>query len=103
MKFITFILSFYLLALNFMPCSDSVPNNNEFQTEISQHIDLEHEHNNLDFCSPFCQCHCCHVHATYTATNDYEIVAVEISTKLFLHFDSLGKDINNPLFQPPRA
>ncbi|NOY47654.1 hypothetical protein MNBD_BACTEROID02-1257 [hydrothermal vent metagenome] len=103
MKFLAFILSIYILALNFAPCEDNVTVGNDVNVEVSQSGDIDHSHNNLDLCSPFCQCHCCHVHVTYLNLEDFTAPLQKIPTDIFLHFDSLGKDITNSILQPPRV
>ena len=101
MKFISLILSIYILALNFAFCEDSTSLNTNIKIEISQN--METGHMDYDLCSPFCLCHCCQIYATYF--NDIELTVVSncFSTNVFSHFDSLGKDILNTILQPPRV
>lgn len=73
------------------------------QTEFSQTPDADHNHVNSDLCSPFCHCHCCHVHTIdfgLYAFEPLQPIVVQLST---LHFDSRGKDFQNSLLQPPRV
>lgn len=103
LKSIGFILAIYILALNFAPCADN--NEAEYLATISiETVDMEnnHEHSELDFCSPFCQCNCCQIFVTYHNLADLEIISKEISTEIYLHLDSFGKDITDPLLHPPR-
>ena len=101
MKFLAFILSIYILALNFSPCEDNSSGNDELKTEISEQSSSEHA--DLDLCSPFCQCHCCHIHTTYFNILDFAIASTPISTQVFFHFNGLEKDFNNTILQPPRV
>lgn len=103
MKIIALILSIYILALNFTPCEDNNAINDDVKVELSQNTDFDYNHIALDLCSPFCQCHCCHIHATYFNTAENCIVSNDISTEIFSHFDSLGEDIHNSILQPPRV
>ena len=103
MKFVAFILSIYILALNFTPCEDNVLEGNEVKIEISQNIDVDHSHADLDLCSPFCQCHCCHIHATYFNLVNLTSTSTQISTEVFTYFENLGTDIPNTILQPPRV
>jgi Family of unknown function (DUF6660) len=103
MKFLAFILSIYILALNFAPCEDSGTFDNNLKVGISQITDVDHGHNVLDLCSPFCQCHCCHIHATNFNLEELAVASHKISTDIFLHFNGLGKDITNSILQPPRV
>ena len=103
MKFLAVILSVYFLALNFAPCEDDASVCDNDTTEISQHSDSDHDHGTSDDCSPFCQCHCCHVHVVQFNPIEISFNVLDISTKQFLHFDSLGQDVNETILQPPRA
>ncbi|MFB9052368.1 DUF6660 family protein [Formosa undariae] len=105
MKFLAVILSIYILALNFAPCEDVVQGDDAQQivSELVQHNDADHNHDTLDLCSPFCQCHCCHINVAQFHPLQITFTVPDISTKLFLHFDSLGKDFNQTLLQPPRV
>lgn len=105
MKIFTLIFSFYLLALNFAPCSDTNVDSSEDSTQIefSQSDTGDHDHNLLDTCSPFCHCHCCHVHTLDFGLNIldlYHPADYKLST---VYFDSIGKDISLSLLQPPRV
>ena len=102
MKILAFILSVYILALNFAPCEDSSGIDNDIKVEVSQGGNSNHDHSDLDLCSPFCQCHCCHVHTIYSNLSEFEVNTDIISTSIFLHFDSFGKDIPNSILQPPQ-
>ncbi len=88
-----------------MPCEDVVRIDDEQQlvSELVQHNDADHNHDSSDLCSPFCQCHCCHIHATAFSPLQITFSIPEISTKIFLHFDSLGEDIHSKRLQPPRV
>tara|TARA_R110002072_G_scaffold97577_1_gene214596 strand:+ start:720 stop:1031 length:312 start_codon:yes stop_codon:yes gene_type:complete len=103
MKFIAFILSIYILALNFAPCEDNATSDNDIKIEISQNSGASEGHNVLDLCSPFCQCHCCHIHATYFNVEEATIASKKIFTDIFMHFDGLGKDIHISILQPPQV
>jgi hypothetical protein len=59
MKFLTIILSFYLLLLTAIPCIDTSVDNTLNKTELSQENQDNHQHNDSDLCSPFCACNCC--------------------------------------------
>ncbi|PNW26624.1 DUF6660 family protein [Formosa algae] len=103
MKYLAVILSVYFLALNFAPCEDDASVCDNDTTEISQHSDSDHNQGTSDDCSPFCQCHCCHIHVTQFTPVEISFLVPDISTELFLHFDSLGQDVNQTILQPPRA
>jgi len=102
-KLVAFLLSIYILALNFAPCEDSGSLDNDVKVEISQNVDVDNGHTDLDLCSPFCQCHCCHIDATSSNLAEVTVASNDISTKMFSHFDSLGEDIPYSILQPPRV
>ena len=58
MKFLTSILSLYILILTIIPCVDAVRDNAVQKIEISpdsaQNLPVD-----IDQCSPFCTCNCC--------------------------------------------
>ena len=103
LKSIGLILAIYILALNFAPCADNDEAKDLATTSIELvDTDNNHEHSDLDLCSPFCQCNCCQIFVTYHNLADLEIISKGISTEIYLHLDGFGKDITGPLLHPPR-
>jgi hypothetical protein len=102
-KFIVLLLSFYILTLNVFPCTDGGEVSVTSQTEVSQGADLNHGDLYQDLCAPFCTCHCCHVHTLEFPLADAAPFYREISSQLFLHFDSLGEEAISILLDPPRV
>ena len=101
-KVVAIILSFYFLALNVVPCSDSA--NNENVSQVVTVIDFDGEHNqDCELCSPFCQCHCCHVHTINFGLAAFQPLQPGIPQENFAHFDNLGKELPYSLFQPPQV
>ena len=103
MKYLAFILSIYIFALNLAPCTDYDVPDNDVKTEISQAFSDDHQHQGSDLCPPFCQCCCCHIHATHFKIVEFTINSTEIPTDIFHYFNGLEKDFNNSILQPPRA
>lgn len=101
-KFLAIILSFYFLALNTVPCGDTANGSNDSQVVTVIDIDTDHDQD-CGLCSPFCQCHCCHVHTIDFGLVTFEPLQPEIPHEFFAHFDDLGKDIPHSILQPPRA
>lgn len=75
MKWLIAFLAVFLMALNWVPCTDA---NNSCSTTVStQHKDeksgstTSHEHGNDhdDTCSPFCTCACCGISFTNLSFN----------------------------------
>lgn len=96
------ILSIYFLGLTFMPCEDTVISSLE-ETEFQAERIADHSGAHADDCSPFCQCHCCHVHITGFENVPPEILVLEISTKTPDKKYELGDEIPHSFFQPPRV
>ncbi len=104
MKIITAILAIYIFGLNFMPCNDNVADLEEqsgIHLTSSEDGHQDHEHSS-DLCSPFCQCHCCHIHVIDVQLSEFKMITPEISTATFLLFENTGKEIQNRILQPPR-
>lgn len=104
MKITVIILSFYLAALTVLPCSDVHVPVNDSQVEIVMDIDVDHSQNGAtDLCSLFCTCHCCQVLTIDFEMMNFDAEVPEISKQVFGHFESIGKDFNPSLLQPPRV
>ncbi|WP_428047030.1 DUF6660 family protein [Croceivirga thetidis] len=103
MKFLAVILSFYILALNFLPCADNDPINDSDCTEV--HLDFDHgqDHEDCELCSPFCHCNCCHSNAV-----DFERISVlktleeKIFNRVFTYCEGYGINFSPSLLQPPK-
>ena len=99
MKVVAIILSFYFLALNVVPCSDAT--NSADDTQVVTVIDIDGDHNqDCELCSPFCQCHCCHVHTINFGLAVFEPLQPAILHEFFANFDNLGKDIPHSILLP---
>lgn len=103
MKYLAFILSIYILALNLAPCEDYTVLDNEVQTEISQIFDNDHQHQDLDLCSPFCICQCCHISTMNFKFVDVKFNTSYISTQDFFYQNGIVKDFTTSILQPPKV
>lgn len=71
-------------------------------TSVDQGNDNHQDH--TDDCSPFCQCHCCHIHVVQLQNPSIEnALPQELERKTFFHRDRFPDDIAHSLFQPPRV
>lgn len=101
-KHLAIILAVFFLGLNFVPCDDVMySNHQDTQVQVSEHG--EHSPLETDSCSPFCQCHCCHVHVTNFNSQAFETLDLPISTLIINKGENLGKELPNFHFQPPRV
>ncbi|SDW95551.1 DUF6660 family protein [Flagellimonas zhangzhouensis] len=101
MKLLALILSLYFLGLNGLPCNDcGGMGDDEEKVSIVDHGG-DHD-STCGLCSPFCKCHCCHVHSLYLGTTAFEPITHSIVRENFIHFDGPARDVTPSLFQPPR-
>lgn len=92
----------YFLALNLVPCGDSVPS--EDDNQIVSVVDYNGDQDqDCELCSPFCQCHCCHVHTIDIGLDDFQPLQTIFSQEIFAHIDNPGKDFTLSLYQPPQV
>jgi len=68
MKWLSVILSCYLLGLTMITCTDpydstKTPEHTEIISLTKDHV---HESEKYDDCSPLCACHCCQINITIT-------------------------------------
>ena len=101
-KLLAIILSIYCFALNIVPCSDVGNVTDDSQVVATMDFDGDHDQD-CELCSPFCQCHCCHVHVISFGLATFEPLVPLIPQDNFNHFDSIGKDISLSLLQPPQV
>ncbi|PKP43545.1 MAG: hypothetical protein CVT96_05100 [Bacteroidetes bacterium HGW-Bacteroidetes-13] len=103
MKFLAFILSIYIFALNLALCEDYTVLDDEVKTEISQAVGNDHQHQDSNLCSPFCICQCCHINATHFKIVNIKFSISYISTQDFFYLNSSEKKFTASILQPPRA
>ncbi|TXK70599.1 DUF6660 family protein [Mesonia sp. HuA40] len=117
MRLVVFIFSVYLLGLNLVPCDDGLHNENNLSNSnyieqttanflvleaIQEYNDLEHHHE-FDLCSPFCQCHCCHIHIISMPSLKYQLnLSLKKRQKPQLEQQFLENYPKN-LLQPPQV
>ena len=102
LKILAVILSVYFLCLGVVPCEDDVvldKNDEVVQVDAAGGF-AEHA---ADDCSPFCQCHCCHVHVVTVASTSFEALDISISTHIIQNGQHTGFDLPDSHFQPPRV
>lgn len=109
MKLIAIIFSVYMLGLNLLPCSDndaSIENGSSATIISTSNVfsDLDHSHSKtLDTCTPFCTCHCCHVHNIDFGSAVFRPVTPQVFKNEFIHISSLGEEPVRSLLDPPRV
>lgn len=105
MKTLAIIFAFYFIGLNGLPCSDDfLPLQTQSQTESFISLDTYQGESHADQCSPFCQCHCCHIPVTELNTLYFEsIVQPEIAVHNFIYTFNDGVNPIKRFFEPPRV
>jgi len=103
MKYLAFIFSVYIFALNLAPCADFVSSADAMKSEISQTMDENHQHQNLDLCSPFCICQCCHVNATDVKFLNVKSTITKIFTQDFFYLYGAENNFSTSILYPPRV
>ena len=102
MKFIAIILSFYLLALQAVPCNDDdVTIGNDSQTISVVDFDNDHD-DDCEICSPFCQCQCCHTPVINTQNFFTETVHELISEEITRRELETFQEVSRRILQPPQ-
>ncbi|WP_246206141.1 DUF6660 family protein [Fulvivirga aurantia] len=105
MRITCYIFSFYFIVLSGVACADPIPEDSQqivttVEAESSGH---NHDHKaGWDGCTPFCVCHCCHLHF-FPATG----VVFSHPLKLPLVYSSFYQDFRSlelhDFLKPPRA
>lgn len=103
MKIFVVLLSIYFLGLNLVPCDDSeqIMAGEEKKTEFFSELKSDNSLH-TDFCTPFCHCHCCHVHVITFDSLSFEPFAPLISAHIPSSKNRNGFEIADYHFQPPR-
>ncbi len=117
MRLVVFIYSLYLLGLNFVPCGDNLQSKDNFSNsnlieqtateflshkESQEHNESEHHHE-LDLCSPFCQCHCCHIHIIQSQNFNYELSVRQNKQQKHRLTQQFLENYQLNLLQPPQV
>ncbi len=86
-----------------MPCED----NSVSQQETAEFEQIQqgeqHAPAEADSCTPFCQCHCCHVHVVNINLENFTAIEPAISTLIIQKGEISGEEIPDFHFQPPRV
>lgn len=105
MKWITILLSIYLMALSNMPCADMEVNSVAHKTaQFSSEANHTHDKQN-DLCSPFCTCNCCGAQVLSYQTSvvfDFPVTCSIISIPLPNYNSVLTSNFYGSIWQPPQ-
>ena len=106
MKWMHFLMAFYIMAVSFYPCTDSdtlVVSNNavEIANNHSSHSHDDERHN----CPPFCACNCCSVQMlNYVSAVSFEFPTSfqSIPLKESFYVSNLSDSYSGSIWQPPQ-
>lgn len=103
MKMKAFILSVYILSLNFIICEDFHESDDLTQIETVQKLGNEHGHLDTDLCSPFCVCQCCQMNIVTSEIQAYKLDSEELFSSIFYANKGVEQDFLNTILHPPQA
>ena len=95
-------MTFLILFLSIMPCSDKYPGFTSANTELNQMANDHDHHSDVDLCSPFCTCQCCQANIEYP-----EVLHITMPEETILvHADFIETENDHYYFRiyiPPKA
>jgi hypothetical protein len=103
MKFFTFIMSFFMLYLSCLPCSDSTECNIKAPAAISATDNHQQHSHDTEACTPFCTCSCCSASGYYSPFSKVQLNKVTPSSEKFpLYNVALNAEAHYSIWQPPQ-
>ncbi len=103
MKTIAFILSLYILSLNFVMCADVHEKDNMSKIAITGNLEGDHGHTDSDLCSPFCICQCCQINLVTINFLAYKIISPEMYASIFFRNNVVEQEVTYSILQPPQV
>lgn len=101
MKFLCLFLTFYMLHISVLPCSDVHESHKSAITTVAEAESHHQDHH--DICSPFCVCACCQISVVVSAITSPSITPELLS--LVSHIPSTERFISSGfsfIWQPPK-
>lgn len=102
-KIFVTILSVYFLGLSFIPCEDTVVDNNPIEEEMAYYQNQDTDNHLTDLCSPFCSCQCCHVNVAEIGVCSYKIITPQISKIVNTRLVTSKQEVSYSILQPPKV
>ena len=107
MRFLSLILSAYMLVLSLAPCTDGVQHDHiqsacdsEILVDSNSHSDHNHDHQ--DTCPPFCVCACCGSIVIIPSQIVYKELANHIcSSSIYGYLSSYSFEFQSSVWHPP--
>lgn len=103
MKLFTFLMSFYLLGLSLLPCSDGKECNAKTEARVSATANHQQHEHKPEACTPFCTCSCCAASAFYSPLNKMQASKIVFQSEKYPLLDEDAKtDVLSSIWQPPQ-
>lgn len=109
MKYISLILSVYILALALLPCADQIDwcisdKGSDQAIELAETGAHDHSGDSKDLCSPLCTCSCCHINLRTPLKSGFSLTPPKPIVNPSPSSFPLLVDLKllNDIWQPPR-
>ena len=103
MKIFVFIMSFFLLYLSCLPCSDSKECNIKAEQKVSATTNHQQHKHTSEACTPFCTCSCCAASAFHQPfAKQQALKQIFQSVKYHIQNDSFLSQEFSSIWQPPK-
>jgi hypothetical protein len=104
MKLLAFIMAFWMLALNCLPCGDATCANEQEKTTLDMHQPHKDPCGSNDDhgCSPFCSCCCCGAFASLPAKPAQLVIQTKYIKKIPVTLTQKTIQVSKAVWQPPK-
>ncbi|MEO6253431.1 MAG: DUF6660 family protein [Ferruginibacter sp.] len=103
MKFLFFLLSFFMIYLSCMPCGDSRECNVKTEIKMAATDNHDHDSHDQEACTPFCSCACCAVSVNFQQAFYTKYQALNFQSFNFLNNAGLPSYNLHSIWQPPKS
>ena len=104
MKWLYFILSFYIISLSVLPCADELSYIYKSVSSVTNNSSSHENGCKDDVCSPFCTCACCGISIHYfTSVSNISAPKICLQDKLeTLCSEHIPSGFSGSIWQPPK-
>lgn len=105
MKILAFILSFIILGISCLPCSDKNAPSFSSQLDIEKPVSIKQlsQNDHEELCNPFCSCSCCGATQMNPKITSLEFEIVKpVSSYADSYLSAFTVTIALPVWQPPQ-
>ena len=102
-RFFFLILSFFLLYLSCLPCTDSKECNAKAEVKASASTNHQEHNHQSEACSPFCTCSCCAAPVFFSPFTKVQDPNSALQTAKYSLYDvSFNSEVFSSIWQPPQ-